>query len=89
MKTLKKQKTKIILLALLSPSVSVFGQQQKHLLSFDQAMQMMLVQNPALLHQKEEIRQKEFEIKSKKELHLPTVSVSTTAVIMSEQLSIE
>ncbi|WP_372774826.1 TolC family protein [Mangrovibacterium sp.] len=89
MRTIQKRLTWTMLLALFVACGSVFGQEQAQLLSFDQAMQMMLKQNPALLRQKEEIRQKEFEMKSKKGLHLPSVSISAQAVAMSDPLHLD
>jgi outer membrane protein TolC len=89
MKIFKQAKTMIVLLALFAFNLSLFGQEQKQLLSFDQAMQMMLEQNPALLRQKEVIRQKEYEIKSKKGMRLPTVSMNATAVAMSDPIHLD
>ncbi len=79
----------MLLLWLSALSLSVFGQEQEKLLSFDQAMQLMMDQNPALLRQKEAIRQKEYEIKSKKGMRLPSVSMNATAVAMSDPIHLD
>ncbi|AHW61602.1 Outer membrane protein TolC [Draconibacterium orientale] len=89
MKTIKQQKTVLLLLLLLAVGITVRGQSQEKLLSFDQAMQIMLEQNPALLRQKEAIRQKEFEVKSKKGMRLPQVSLNATAMTMSDPLHLD
>jgi len=89
MMTNQKQKTRIMLLAFLTIGYSVFAQEQEQLLSFEQAMQLMLEQNPALLRQKEELRQKEYELKSKRGLRLPTVSLNATAVAMADPLHLD
>lgn len=85
----QKQKPLIILLVFIITSFSVFGQEAKQLLSFEQAMEIVWKENPALLRQKEEIKQKEFEIKSKRGLRLPTVSLNATAVSMSDPLHLD
>lgn len=89
MKTRQKQRILSLLLVLHTVSISVVGQEQPRLLTFDQAMQQMLKQNPALLRQKEEIRQKEFELKSKKGYRLPTVSLNAQAMAMSDPLHLD
>jgi len=89
MKTIQIPKKRIVLLTLFAFSIAVFGQEQEQLLSFDQAMQMMLEQNPALLQQKEKLKQKEYELKSKRGMRLPTVSFNATAVAMSDPLHLD
>ncbi len=89
MKTIKQQKTRVMLLALYALSFTVFGQEPQHLLSFDQAKQMMLEQNPELLRQKEQIRQREYELKSKRGMRLPSVSLNAKAVSMSDPLHLD
>jgi outer membrane protein TolC len=77
------------MLVLFSISFATFAQDATQLLSFNQAMQIMMEQNPALLRKKEEIRQKEYELKSKKGLRLPKVSLSATAISMSDPLHLD
>ncbi|MGQ1788349.1 MULTISPECIES: TolC family protein [unclassified Saccharicrinis] len=87
MNVIRKYKTTMVMLGLFALNMTVWGQEQ--MLSFEEAMQMMLEQNPALLQQKEEIRQREFEIKSKRGLHMPIVSVNAQAVTMSDPLHLD
>lgn len=89
MKRLQEQKVEIVLLVLIAMSSTVFGQEQKQLLSFNDAMQMMLGKNPELLRQKEEIKQKEYEFKAKKGLYFPTLSLNASAVAMSDPLHLD
>lgn len=82
-----KLKPAMLVIASFALSVTVFG--QGHLLSFDQAMQIMLEKNPALRRQKEEIKQREYEIKSKRGWRMPSVSLNATAVAMSDPLHLD
>ena len=59
------------------------------MLSFDEAYQMMEQNNPGLLRMKEQVRQKEFEQKIKRGMHLPTVSLNAQAVTMSDPLHLD
>lgn len=77
-----------LLLVLFIP-LSTFAQEPTQLLSFDQAMQIMLEQNPALLRKKEEIKEKEYELKSKRGLRLPKVSLNASAVTMSDPIHLD
>lgn len=86
---IRYQKTNMLFILLFVFAHHVSGQNQKQLVSFEQAIQIMMEQNPALLRQKEEIKQKEYEIKSKKGLRFPTVSLSATAVSMADPLHID
>lgn len=59
------------------------------LMSFEEAYQIMEQNNPGLLRMKEQVKQKEFEQKAKRGLHLPTVSVNAQAVTMSDPLHLD
>lgn len=59
------------------------------LMSFEEAYQMMEQNNPGLLRMKEQVKQKEFEQKAKRGLHLPTVSLNAQAVTMSDPLHLD
>ncbi|WP_347839715.1 TolC family protein [uncultured Draconibacterium sp.] len=89
MKSTHPKKLMLSLMVFFAMGLSAFAQPGGQLLSFSQAMQIMLEQNPALLRQKEEIRQKEYEIKSKKGLRLPRVSLNATAMAMSDPLHLD
>lgn len=89
MKLLQKQKIKTLFLAMFALSFSVFGQETKQLISFNQAKQMVMENNPALLRQKEELRQVEFELKSKRGLYFPSISLNATALAMSDPLHLD
>ncbi len=77
-----------ILLALFCPFL-VLAQEQVQLLTFEDALQIMTEQNPALLRVKEEIKQKEFEVKVKRGLRLPQVSLNASAIAMSDPLHLD
>lgn len=83
-----KHKTVYLLLFLLLGFRGT-GQEKEQLLSFSEALQIVFEQNPALLRQKEEIHQKEYEVKSKKGLRFPSVSISASAVSMSDPLHLD
>lgn len=83
-----KQCARALFIVLLLPLVS-FGQDQTQLLTFEDAFQIMLEQNPALLRVKQEIKQKEFEAKAKRGLYLPQVSLSAQAVSMADPLHLD
>ncbi len=77
------------LFALMLCPYGLMAQEQKQLLTFEDAWQLMTEQNPALLRVKEEIKQKEYELKVKRGLHLPQVSLSAQAVSMSDPLHLD
>uniref|UniRef100_UPI0032169A4D TolC family protein n=1 Tax=uncultured Draconibacterium sp. TaxID=1573823 RepID=UPI0032169A4D len=85
---IKKKTIKVLLVSVLIPFCG-FGQDTKQLLTFEDALQMMSKQNPALLRVKQEIKQKEYEVKAKRGLHLPQVSMSAQAISMSDALHID
>ncbi|MCK3683916.1 TolC family protein [Maribellus sp. YY47] len=69
---------------------SVAGQTSTpQMMSFEEAYQMMEQNNPGLLRMKEQVKQKEFEQKAKRGLHLPTVSLNAEAVTMSDPLHLD
>ena len=69
---------------------SVAGQTSTPLMmSFEEAYQMMEQNNPGLLRMKEQVKQKKFEQKAKRGLHLPTVSLNAEAVTMSDPLHLD
>ncbi|WP_081485215.1 TolC family protein [Marinilabilia salmonicolor] len=63
--------------------------QEPQLLTFEDALLMMSENNPALKRQREEIRQREFEIKSRRGLRYPTVALNAQAVSMSDPLHLD
>ncbi len=87
MRTMKKITS--ILCILMMGYVVAFGQEQARLLTFEDAQQMMWEQNPGLLRMKEQIRQKQYEMKSKRGLYLPQVGVSASAVSMADIIHLD
>ncbi len=85
---IKKKIVKILLVPMLFPFFG-FAQDQTQLLTFEDALQIMTEQNPALLRVKQEIQQKEYEAKAKRGLHLPQVSISAQAVSMADPLHLD
>ena len=65
------------------------AQENIQLLTFGEALDLANEQNPALLQAKQQIKQKEFELKSKRGLFLPQVSLSANAVTMSDPLHLD
>ncbi|WP_462318163.1 TolC family protein, partial [Marinilabilia sp.] len=63
--------------------------QTPQLLTFEDAVLMMSEYNPALQRQREEIRQREFEIKSRRGLRYPKVALNAQAVSMSDPLHLD
>ncbi|PWE00849.1 TolC family protein [Marinilabilia rubra] len=63
--------------------------QTPHLLTFEDAVLMMSEYNPALQRQREEIKQREFEIKSRRGLRYPRVALNAQAVSMSDPLHLD
>ncbi|MCY1721300.1 TolC family protein [Prolixibacteraceae bacterium Z1-6] len=85
---IEKQTIKALFLLMLCPFFGA-AQQQTQLLSFEDALHIMTEQNPALLRVKQEIKQKEYEVKAKRGMHLPQVSVSAQAISMSDALHVD
>jgi len=85
---IKKKIVKALLVLMLFPFFG-FAQDQTQLLTFEDALQIMTEQNPALLRVKQEIQQKEYEAKAKRGLHLPQVSLSAQAVSMADPLHLD
>jgi len=69
--------------------VTAKGQGDTTLLSFENALQIMQDQNPALQRARQQIKQKEYEKAAKKGLYMPQVSVGAKAVSMSESLHLD
>lgn len=65
------------------------AQKNAQLLTFGEALNIVYEQNPALLQAKQQIKQKEFELKSKRGLYMPIVSLSANAVSMSDPLHLD
>lgn len=63
--------------------------QSPQLLTFEDAMQMMSENNPALKRKREEVKQKSYEIKSRRGLRYPIVSLNAQAVSMSDPLHLD
>lgn len=66
-----------------------FGQENVQLLTFGEALKIVNEQNPALLQAKQQIKQKEYELKSKRGLYMPLVSLSANVVTMSDPLHLD
>lgn len=58
-------------------------------MSFEEAYQTMVQNNPGLLRMKEQVKQKEFEQKAKRGMRLPTVSLNAQAIAMSDPLHLD
>ncbi|QGY42264.1 hypothetical protein GM418_00905 [Maribellus comscasis] len=65
------------------------GQENNQMLTFEEAFQMMTEQNPGIQRAKQQIKQKEYELKAKKGLYMPRVSLSAKAVSMSDMLHLD
>lgn len=79
---------KLLFAIILCPAVA-FSQEEEQLLTFEDALQIMSEQNPALLRVKQEIKQKEYEVKVKRGLRMPQVSINASAVAMSDPLHLD
>ena len=77
------------LFIVLSGCVIASGQDNLQVLTFEDAMQIMEQQNPALQRAKQQIKQKEYELKTKRGLYMPQVSLSAKAVSMSDMLHLD
>jgi outer membrane protein TolC len=84
---LEKALPKLLCIFMLFPSIAVG--QVPQLLSFEDALQMMSDNNPSLLRQREEIKQREYEIKSRRGLRYPSVALNAQAVSMSDMLHLD
>lgn len=65
------------------------GQENLRALTFEEALLITTQQNPGLKQVKQQIKQKEFELKAKKGLYAPRVSLSANAVSMSDMLHLD
>ena len=65
------------------------GQENIQALTFEEALQIMVQQNPGLQQAREQIKQKEYEMKAKKGLFMPQVSLSANAISMSDPLHLD
>ncbi len=74
---------------LLFLSVTIYGQKKNDDLTFEEALQLMKSNNPALLQAKEQIRQKEYERRAKNALYMPRLSLNAKAISMSESLHLD
>lgn len=83
-----KQLYSTLLLVLIATAMA-FGQDKQRVLTFEDALQIVEQQNPALQRAKEQIKQKEYEQKAKRGLYLPQVSLSAKAVAMSDMLHLD
>lgn len=77
------------LLFLLIANTILSGQENSRVLTFEEALQIMHEQNPGLQQAKQLIKQKEYELKAKKGLYMPSVSVNASAVSMSDALELD
>lgn len=65
------------------------GQENQQALTFEEAMQIMTKQNPDLQRAKQQIKQKEYELRAKKGLYAPSISLSAKAISMSDMLHLD
>lgn len=77
------------LLFLLIANTILNGQENSRLLTFEEALQIMHEQNPGVQQAKQLIKQKEYELKAKKGLYMPSVSVNASTVSMSDALELD
>ncbi|HKJ79966.1 MAG TPA: TolC family protein, partial [Prolixibacteraceae bacterium] len=68
---------------------AVASGQNKQAITFEDALQMMHERNPELQKARQEIKQKEYELKAKRGLYMPQVSLSAKAVSMSDMLHLD
>lgn len=87
MKTIKQLYSTLFLV--LIATAMAFGQDNVQVMTFEDAMQIMVEQNPALQRAKQQIKQKEYELKAKRALHLPQVSLSAKAISMADMLHLD
>ena len=87
MKTIKQLISTIFIL--LCSFTIASSQENEQALTFEEALQIMTEQNPGLLQAKQQIKQKEYELKAKKGLYMPRVSLSAKAVSMSDMLHLD
>ncbi len=77
------------LFVVLAGCAVALGQDNLQVLTFEDAMQIMEQQNPALQRAKQQIKQKEYELKTKRGLYTPKISINAKAVSMSEMLHLD
>ncbi|MBK6285484.1 MAG: TolC family protein, partial [Draconibacterium sp.] len=65
------------------------SQENQQLLTFKDALRIMEIQNPAIKRAQKQIEQQEFELKEKRGLYLPVVSINANAVSMSDMLHLD
>lgn len=87
MNRLKQMYSAIIIVLILTSTVQSQGNLQA--LSFEDARQIMEAKNPALQRAKHQIEQKEYELKVRRGLYMPQLSLSATAVSMSDDLHLD
>jgi outer membrane protein TolC len=78
----------MLFISLILPSF-VTAQQNTQSLRFEDAMKIMEENNPALHRAKQQIKQREYELKTKRALYMPQVSLSAKAISMSETLHLD
>ena len=66
-----------------------FGQENLRTLTFEEAMRIMTEKNPGLQQAKQRINQREYELKAKRGLYMPQLSLSANAVSMSDMLHLD
>lgn len=87
MKTIKQCLTVCCLIFLLP--AFVVSQENKQLLTIDEAFAIAKKQNPAIQRGVQQIKQKEYESAGKNGLRLPQVSLSAKAIAMSDNLELD
>ena len=87
MKTIKQSISTVFML--FCGFAVAFGQENLQTLTFEEAMRIMTEQNPGLQQAKQQINQKEYELKAKRGLYMPQLSLSANAVSMSDMLHLD
>jgi hypothetical protein len=84
---LRKVLSGLLCIVMLFPSAG--HAQAPEMLTFEDALQIMSENNPALQRKREEVKQRSYEIKSRRGLRYPTVSLNAQAVSMSDPLHLD
>lgn len=84
-----KNKISVLLLFVLLWPTVVRSQEEIKILCLEDALQLMEDQNPELKQAKQLIKQKEYELKSKRALYLPQISLSVKAISMTDKISMD
>jgi len=87
MKTIKQHVGTLFFV--LAGFVAAQAQENLKILTFENAVQLMAEQNPALMQSKQQIKQKEYELKAKRGLYLPHISIGAKVVTMADPVTFD